>query len=152
MESLNSTKDTVVLHDKFNILMSNNYFILKIACQNIKYFRRFYKIFKFPLEKNCSLIFIFIWKFLPHLKNYNQLWLREIQGLESCAIGHCSYTMKPCIVLSMFPNSLFQPFHHQNAPFFLLKIEKYFNIDNFLKRSWNWENACLQQNVWKPLI
>jgi hypothetical protein len=29
----------------------------------------------------------------------------------------------------MSPNSLFHPFHHQNAPFFLLKIENYFKIE-----------------------
>jgi hypothetical protein len=47
----------------------------------------------------------------------------------------------------MSPNSLFHPFHHQNAPFFLLKIENYFNIE-FKKRGVGIEkNAFLQQNV-----
>jgi hypothetical protein len=54
---------------------------------------------------------------------------------------------KPCIVLSMSPNSLFHPFHHQNAPFFFLKIENHFNIELKKKGAEIEKNEFLQQNV-----
>jgi hypothetical protein len=40
---------------KFNISMVNNYFILKISCWKIKYFRTFEHLLYFSFTKFCSL-------------------------------------------------------------------------------------------------